>query len=68
MTPYRFYRLNHLNHFGGVEDLDAPDDATALAGAERLLKAKASPGFELWQSARRVAKRLPESRAASAEG
>lgn len=60
MTPYRFYRLNQLNHFVGVEDLDAPDDTAALVGVELLLQAKASPGFELWQAARRVAKRLPE--------
>ena len=60
MTPYRFYRLNQLNHFVGVEDFDAPDDAAALAGVRMLLQAEASPGFELWQAARRVAKRLPE--------
>ncbi len=58
MMAYRFFILDRSNRFRGAEVIEAPHDDAAKAQADALLSELGVPGFELWQGARPVAKRL----------
>jgi hypothetical protein len=56
MAHYRVYLLNHLGTIFHGEDVDAPDDATAVTAARQLLEthnAGGEPdiayGVEIWR-------------------
>lgn len=53
MFEYRAYFLDEDDHFVAVQDLNCPDDAVAIAEAEKLLDRH---DIELWQLSRMVAR------------
>lgn len=60
MQLYRFYLLDHSNHFRGAELIEALDDAEASAKAVRLQAELGVAGFELWDRGRPVVQQLAQ--------
>jgi hypothetical protein len=51
LKHYRLYRIGHDGHYVGVEELDHPDDETAITA----IAARAATGeMELWERGRKV--------------
>ncbi len=62
ITDYRLYRLRADNSIASATDLSAPDDASAIAAADRMCHFGV---IEIWQDNRRVARVGPSKAAAT---
>jgi hypothetical protein len=61
VAAYRFYMLNAQGHIYKAEIIEAEDDSTAIAAADRLQEAHRLPRYEIWNGARRVLSKLGDA-------